>query len=392
MKGRLSHLACCLLIFGLLVPVGELCAQETVTVGVLGIRPGSAGRSFDQGAAIALDVINGRGKTIFGRELATVFEDAGGTPEKATAALEKMIQRHGAVLTVVGPHAFSALAVASLAEAYHHPVIVVEAPADLITAAGFRYVFRAGPSNSGLIAEALVGFVRAQALRRIALVTEETDFGRGVRAITLAALQTLECEVLSLETLRAAVDSAALQEAVAAFHPELVVSFVYGLDGRVFLGPAPAAAASWTPPLVMNGLQLFDDGPPAEMGVGGARMLVPTRLHLPREASGVAGEFHRAYRERFHKEVHSCLPRALFDALLIAADALRRAGSADAEALVQALEETELTVAAGTVRFGREAGSYRHHHWQPPTFILQHQDSAMAVVHPPAWADSRLQR
>jgi branched-chain amino acid transport system substrate-binding protein len=78
--------------------------------------------------------------------------------------------------------------------------------------------------------------------------------------------------------------------------------------------------------------------------------------------------------------------------LLIAADALRRAGGGDSEQLVTALEQTRLTVAGGLVQFGTEPGSYRYHHWEPPLLVVQWQQQRSTVVYPRSIATGVLQR
>ena len=82
----------------------------------------------------------------------------------------------------------------------------------------------------------------------------------------------------------------------------------------------------------------------------------------------------------------------MFIVLLIAADAIRRAGSTDAELLVAALEQTNLEVAGGTVTFNLQPGSYRYHHWQPPLLIVQRQKGEEEVVYPKQLATGALMR
>ena len=76
----------------------------------------------------------------------------------------------------------------------------------------------------------------------------------------------------------------------------------------------------------------------------------------------------------------------------MAADAINRAKSVDPEAIVTALEKTNLEVTTGMVKFGLKSGSYEYHQWMPPMLVVQWQDHEQVVVYPKKAATGTLKK
>ncbi len=140
------------LILGLLLLCGSAWAQETLKIGVVGPRTGPAaatGAAFDEGIKLAVDYVNSKGG-VMGKKLQVAFEDTAGAPDKAASGFERLVTRDKVVMVLGESHSSSALAQIEVANRLKVPFVVVEAWADEITAKNYRYVFRAGPSNSGV--------------------------------------------------------------------------------------------------------------------------------------------------------------------------------------------------------------------------------------------------
>ena len=105
-------------------------------------------------------------------------------------------------------------------------------------------------------------------------------------------------------------------------------------------------------------------------------------MHSKVDFNQVSKKYREAYTKKFGKEPTDYKSRSIYDVLLIAADAIRRAGSTDSEKVVDALEKTNLEVGSGVVQFGLEKGDYRYHQWQPPMLIVQWQNKEQVVVYP----------
>jgi branched-chain amino acid transport system substrate-binding protein len=84
--------------------------------------------------------------------------------------------------------------------------------------------------------------------------------------------------------------------------------------------------------------------------------------------------------------------RSMFDAILIAADAINRAKSTDSAKLVEALEKTNLKTTRGMAKFGMEKGTFMYHQWDPPMLVIQWQSKQQVVLYPPEAATGKLTR
>src|SRR6202035_5253302 len=108
---------------------------------------------------VATKMINNAGG-VLGRPLELIIEDHQGMPEKARAAMEKLITRDK-VVAIVGEHQSStALAGIEVAHRYHVPYVNVGAASDAIREKSYVEVFNPAPFNTLLaigVADAMKG-------------------------------------------------------------------------------------------------------------------------------------------------------------------------------------------------------------------------------------------
>jgi branched-chain amino acid transport system substrate-binding protein len=380
----------------LLGMAGLALAEDTIKVGVVGPRTGSAaatGTAFDEGIALALERINAKGG-VLGKKLEVVFEDTAGDPQKAASGLEKLITKDKVVMAMGESHSSAALAEIDVADRYKLPLIIAEAWHDDITKKNIKYVFRAGPSNSGVVDDAILGFIKANGFKRVAIVAENTDWGLGIKDLAEAGLKAAGVATEVFITERQSQDHYTELNKIKNFKPDLVLAFVYGFGVHYLIAQSNEVGLVPQTALLLEGA-----GPPSlwpdfwkNVGDAGNLELFVSSMHKDVMLTPVAKEFQDAYVKKFGKEPTDYKSRSMFNTLLIAADAINRAGSTDPDKLVEALEKTDLTVCSGQVKFGTEKGSYRYHQWQPPMLIIQWQDKKQVVVYPKEAATGQLQK
>lgn len=380
-----------------IVWMGGAFAADSVKVGVVGPRTGPAaatGKAFEEGIALALDVINTQWGGVLGKKLEVVFEDTAGDPEKAASGLEKLITRDKVVMAVGESHSSAALAEIDVANRHKVPFVIAEAWHDDITGKGYKYVFRAGPCNSGVVNDNILGFVKDYGFKRVAIVAENTDWGMGIGKLAQNGLERAGTPFFSVITERKSQDHYTELNKIKKFNPDLVLAFVYGFGVHYFIAQANEVGIHPQKALILEGA-----GPPSlwpefwqTVGEAGNLELFITRMHPAVQFTEVAKQYRGAYQKKFGKDPTDYKSRSCFDVLLIAADAIRRAGSTDADKLVAALEKTNLTVGSGTVRFDLTPGSYRYHQWQPPMLVIQWQDRKQVVVYPKNVATGAVKR
>ncbi len=375
---------------------GLASADDTIKVGVVGPRTGSAaatGTAFEEGIALALERINAKGG-VLGKKLEVVFEDTAGDPQKAASGLEKLITKDKVVMAMGESHSSAALAEIDVADRYKLPLIIAEAWHDDITKKNFKYVFRAGPSNSGVVDDAILGFIKANGFKRVAIVAENTDWGIGIKDLAEAGLKAAGVATEVFNTERKSQDHYTELNKIKNFKPDLVLAFVYGFGVHYLIAQSNEVGLVPQTALLLEGA-----GPPSlwpdfwkNVGDAGNLELFVSSMHKDVMLTPVAKEFQDAYVKKYGKEPADYKSRSMFNTLLIAADAINRAGSTDADKLVDALEKTDLTVCSGQVKFGTEKGSYRYHQWQPPMLIIQWQDKQQVVVYPKDAATGQLKK
>jgi branched-chain amino acid transport system substrate-binding protein len=380
-----------------LLPLVGVGAEETVRVGVLGQRVGSnptLGRAYEEAIALALQTINEDQGGVLGKRMEVVFEDSGASPERARSALQKLIAVEGVVLSVGETQSQGALAEIEIAEQYRHPLIVAEALADDVTAKNSRYVFRAGPSNSGVIQETLMGFILENGFQRIAMIVEDTNFGQNAAALIQAELKSRGLPALGVPASPGTLDLAWIMGTIKEYLPDLIVVLHHGLSMEAVVEQMPPAGFPNPLPFCVSGPSLAGRwGQDGENRKDNSHLILRAeRIHSEVDETVESHKLRRIYRDKFGKELADYRVRSIYDVLLIAADSLRRAGSGDCEQLVAALEQTHLSVASGVVRFGTEPGSYRYHHWQSPLLMVQWQAQRSTAVYPRSVATGVLQR
>ncbi|MBN2034175.1 MAG: ABC transporter substrate-binding protein [Deltaproteobacteria bacterium] len=377
-----------------ILAVGPAWAN-TVKVGVVGPRTGGAaatGQAFDEGIKLAINYINNKGG-VLGKKLEVVFEDTAGAPDKAASGFERLVTRDKVVMVVGESHSSAALAEIEVANRMKVPFIVAEAWADPITAKNYEYVFRAGPSNSGVVNETIAKWVAHAGFKKAYIVAENSDWGLGIAELTEKALIALGVKYEKLTTERKSQDHYTELTKIKEFAPEVILAYVYG-DGLHFF-VAQAGELKVSPRAVI----LDGAGPPSlwpdfwkNVGEYGNLETFVSSMHEKVELTPLAAEFRTMYEKEFGKSPTDYKSRSIFDAILIAADAVKRAGCTDADSLVKALKKTELEGTRGIIKFGTTPGGPEYHQWMPPMLIIQWQDRNQVVIYPPKAATGTLKR
>ncbi|MCE5244188.1 MAG: ABC transporter substrate-binding protein [Desulfobacteraceae bacterium] len=395
MRGMRQSLWLIALVMGLALAVGPALAQDSVKVGVVGPRTGPAaatGKAFEEGIRLATDYVNAKGG-VLGKKLEIVFEDTAGAPDKAASGFERLVTRDKVAMVLGESHSSSALAEIEVAERFKVPFIVVEAWADPITAKNYKHVFRAGPCNSGVVNESIVKWVVGEKFKKVYIVAENSDWGLGIAELSKAALTKAGIPFESLVTEQKSQDHYTELNKIKAYDPDVVLAYIYGTGLHYFV--AQAAEVNLTPKAVI----IDGAGPPSlwpdywkNVGDAGNLECFVSSMHEKVELTKLATEFREAYTKAFNGPPTDYKSRSIYDSILIAADAINRANSTDADKLVDALEKTNLLVTRGTAKFGLEKGGPSYHQWNPPMLVIQWQNKQQTVLYPTEAATGKLSK
>jgi branched-chain amino acid transport system substrate-binding protein len=354
--GQLVTLIGGLIVFPLLSTGTPADAAEPIKVGWVGplSPPGgyAEGALMKQAAQLAADELNAQGG-VLGRQIEVVFQDTRGQPEEGTAAAERLIHQDHVVAITGEFHSSVFLAEMEVAHNAGIPIIAVDVWALKITAKGYPEVFRVAP-NQALIATKYADWIAAAGFKNVAVLYEKTDGGQSARDVLLPILEKhgIKYDVVGADP--NLTEFTAQIERFKNHSPPY--DFFYNAYSEA--GAYPLISQSHTlgfAPTPRTGLA--NSGGPAVdptfwKNVGEAGKYVVTEVvGLPKNAwNDKTKAFVAAFQKKYNEAPS---PQAIenYDAMLVLADAIKRANSTDGKALIAALEKTDVVLGRGRYTF-----------------------------------------
>jgi branched-chain amino acid transport system substrate-binding protein len=344
------------LLGGAVLLVLAACSPEDageIRVGVLpyltGLRYTGSGRGTRDAALLAADEINAGGGILVNgrrRRLKLLLEDAGQLEEVTTRSARLLInQKH--VIALIGPQFSSdAIPVAGLAEAVGLPMITPMATNPKVTK-GRRWVFRMAYQDD-FQGEVMARFARARlgAMRAAVLYDVSDDYGRGLAEVFRRQFEARGGRIVADERftsdarsdfrpqLRRIRDAGAevvfAPSYFSAVQPQLAQSRELGMR-ITFLGPD-----TWDPGFVAR--------------VAGMQETYVVSMWHPHINTPESVRFITRYTARFGRRPMA-MEAFTYDAIMILADAIARAGTLDAEPLRAAIAATRHRGVTGDISF-----------------------------------------
>jgi branched-chain amino acid transport system substrate-binding protein len=366
-------------------------AQNTIKIGWVGplSPPGgyAEGALMKQAAQLAADEINAKGG-LLGKQVEVIYQDTRGQPEEGTAAAERLISQDKVVAITGEFHSSVFLAEMEVAHKAGIPIIGVDVWALKITGKGYPEVFRVAP-NQALIAGKYADWIAAAGFKNVAILTEKTDGGQSAIDVLLPGLDKHGVKYENVGADPNATEFTAQIERFKSHQPpfdffmtEYSESGAYPMVSQASqLGFAPTANTG----IANSGGPAVD--PTFWKNVGQAGVgLVTEIVSLPKSADNdVAKAFKAAFQKKFNAAPS---PQSLenYDAMLVLADAIKRANSTDGKAIIAALEKTDIVLGRGKYTFstGHDPDWAYHQFMEAPVALVQYdkvdQDSEDAPI------------
>jgi branched-chain amino acid transport system substrate-binding protein len=368
-----------LLVAGALLAACPALAAEPVRIGVTTILSGpmaDRGQSEQYGIELALQRINQAGG-VLGRPVEAFYGDNAADVATGVAATKKLIEEQhvpvliGALATPV-THAIMPI----VAEAKVPLVIDISAGQDFVDASGVGgndYAFKTIPSDRD-IAIGMMDWLKGQGVHSVAILADDTDFTKTNAASMEKAATAAGMKVLANETIPKDVkDPAPILERLKAQSPDRIVLLLgastpaffrayeqagggVALAGRIDFGAAMAALT------------------PSFVAAGGLDKAASVTVFNPFIATTGVQDFVHAYRAKYGV---TPTQRSFFayEAADLVVDAIRRAGSDQADAIQKALKSSTMPSLLG--------GTYAmddHNHPHTPLQIVGVRDGKVAVI------------
>lgn len=367
---------------------------ETILIGSLHPLTGALandGSAMDQAVQMAIDDINEAGgiESLGGAQLELISADSQGDPEIGQTETQRMIDE-GAVAIIGAFQSAVAINVATLAERNQIPFVIDVAVDDAIITEDSQYTFRLQPNATAmgqLGAQNLAAIADAsgETVERIAYLHEESGFGTSVHDSFTAEAEQLGMEVVETITYNAFEVSDLTTELsrVAAADADVLAVTGYFPDGVILAREAMAVQPDIKAVYgVAHGafdLAQFPTDVP-----DGSEFYFDSNYRYDATDSAVE-EIRTAYQEETGNDMRTAAVFS-YQAVLLIADALERAGSAEPQALRDAISESSLDpllAYAGPIEFDETGENVN-----AAPIVMQVQDGNVVQVYPDEFAEA----
>jgi len=317
---------------------GAMAAQAPLKIGFFGPLTGSVaadGASARQAVELAVQEVNGRGG-LLGRPVDLVVYDDRLNPQEAVAIAHKLIEKDQVTGVVSGAFSGPSRVTAPLFAKARVPMVAGYAVHPDVTR-GSDSNFRIG--FLGAVEGAAAGEYAVAALksRRPAVLTVDTDFGREIAAGFTARVETLRVPVVVQQVYKypGETNFRPLLTRIMAARPDLL--FAAGYYDVAALMTLQARELGLTTPILAKGG--FDSPQFIALAKGTAEgVIVVTNLDRDDPRPFVQA-YLRRYRAAYGTDL-DMVGASSFDAFMVLANAIQRAGTTDSPAVIKALNET----------------------------------------------------
>ncbi len=318
-------------------------AQEPILIGHYGSMTGSTatfGISTDEGIRLAAEQINAAGG-VLGRPVKIVTEDTQSRPEEAVTAVTKLISQDK-VVALIGEVASSrSLAAAPIAQRARIPMLSPASTNPKVTQVG-NYIFRScfiDPFQGTVMANFAMNDPKGPKARRMAILYDvKNDYSVGLRQFFMEAVKANGGEIVADESYgEGDIDFKAQLTKIKAANPDAV--YVPGYYTEIGLIARQARGLGITVPLM--GGDGWDSSKTTELGGDAVNGCFFSNHYSADDERPEVKTFVEAYRARYDGRTPDAMAILGYDAMLVMADAINRAGSTRGAAIRNALAETK---------------------------------------------------
>jgi ABC-type branched-subunit amino acid transport system substrate-binding protein len=362
--------------------------------------PGAVGAGEGMRAAMLLAEkdINAAGG-VLGCDVKVVIGDSEGLPEKAKALMEKLITQDGVVAVGGGYHSSVGVGSKDVANDLKIPVVFAETWNDTITGDKQQYIFRIAPLSSWASATLWKAALLLPNIKKVAILTENTDYGIPAAAETTKGLASGGVETTTFGVDIGTQDYAGIVQRIKAFKPDYIIVLATGEAGYNFAQQA-ADAGIGPMDIPFQAGQVALESKAYWENVPDGNFAFVQRIGTPSSLwSKKALALNEAYKAVTKRGVIESYSMEAYDSIAILAQAMNEAGTTDGAAVVTALENISHEGTLGRIYFPYGSkkdpsvdgkGDEWWHQWPDPAMtMIQYQKEGQSSVDAPiVWPDS----
>lgn len=280
---------------------------------------------------------------VLGRKLELVHYDDGGEAGKANNLAKRLIESDKVDLLIGGTTTGATMAMAPLAEKAGLPFISL-AGGVVVVEPVKKWMFKT-PHTDRMAAEKVFADMKARGISKVGLLSETSGFGQSGRKEAQAVAARYGIQLVADETYGPKDSDVTAQLTRIKSTPGVQALFVFGLgQGPAVVTKNVVQLGMKLPHYQSHGVASDEYIKLAGAAAEGVRLPSPALLIADALPAGdaqraVVGSYAKAYKDRF-KEEPSTFGGYAWDALALATDAMKRAGSTDGARVRAALEQT----------------------------------------------------
>jgi len=327
--------------------------SDSLTVKIGNVAPltgpnAHLGKDNENGARLAVEEINQQGFMINGKKITLEFvgEDDASDPKQGTQVAQKLVDQK--VVAIVG-HLNSGVSIPA-SKIYSDAGIVQLSPSSTnpeYTNQGFKTTYRlvgTDAQQGPVLARFAIDKLKA---KNIAIVDDSTQYGKGLADEFEKTIIASGGKIVVHEaTNDKATDFKAILTNIKSKKPDIIL--YGGMDATG--GPFAKQAKE----LGINVKIIGGDGicspTLAQLAGDAAVNVICSTVGVPKESLANGETFLKNYQKRFNAEVQIYSPMA-YDAVMVIVDAMKRANSTEAAAILSAMPATNYAGLSGQIAF-----------------------------------------
>ncbi len=336
---------------------------------------------------------------VLGCDVKVVIADTEGLPEKASAIMEKLITQDGVVAVGGAYHSSVGVASKDVANNRKIPVVFAETWNDTITGDKQKYIFRIAPLSSWASATLWKAALLVPNIKKVAILTENTDYGIPAAEETTKGLKSGGVEAVTFGVDIGTQDYSGIVERIKAGKPDYIIVLATGEAGYNFAQQA-ADAGIGPQDIPFQAGQVALESKAWWENVPDGNMAFVQRIGTPVNLwNKKALKLNKDYKAKTGKGAIESYALEAYDSISILAQAINEANSTDGAKIVDALENISHEGTLGRIYFpygtkkdpsADGKGDEWWHQWPDPamTMIQYQKEGQNSTDSPIIWPDA----
>lgn len=313
--------------------------KETVTLGVVGPLTGNAAASGQVQAnavEMAVEEINAAGGVDGKYMIKLVKEDDEGVPAKSVTVTQKLVNQNNIDVLIGALNSSCTLADMEITEANKIPQITPCSSAQSIVEQGNEFIFRTTATDTTHIKTLLQYFRDKIKGKKVAVLYESSDFGTGAFSKIQEMAPEYGAEVAASEMYNSGEkDFSVHLTKIKQANPDAII--IWGYYTEAALISKQVKQNGIEVPLIGTG---YNSPKLVELGGDAVNGLIFTTAFTEANPDEKVQAFDKKYKEIYQQSYDQNAPQA-YDSVYLWADAVKRAGTVDGQAVRDALLATK---------------------------------------------------